>query len=55
MKEATGQEPILSIKEKIYQILRNYYKNYLTNNLGKVVETDDKLICYVKKKKVSKR
>ena len=31
--------------------VRNIIKKYLVGNLGKVVEEDDKLICYVKKNK----
>lgn len=34
--------------------VRNIIKNYLVGNLGKVVEEDDKLICYVKKNKIKK-
>ena len=46
----------MNIKENIYYIVRNYVKKYLTGNLGEVVETEDKLICYVgynKSKKVN--
>lgn len=41
----------MSIKNKIYNITRNYVKKLITNKLGKVVEEDDKLICYVDKSK----
>ena len=34
--------------------VRNIIKKYLVGNLGKVVEEDDKLICYVKKNKIKK-
>ena len=30
------------IKKIIYNVLRNYVKNYITGNLGKVVEDDEK-------------
>ena len=33
-------------------IVRNFYKGYLVGNLGKVVEEEDKLICYVDKNKI---
>lgn len=42
------------IKETIYNIARNSAKKILTNNLGKVVEDEEKLICYVDKRKVKK-
>ena len=51
MKEASGQEPSKSIKEIIYEIKRYFIKKKITGNLGRVVEEEDKLICYVKKKK----
>ena len=35
------------IKRKIYQQLMEYLKLCLTHKLGKVEETEDKLICYV--------
>ena len=34
--------------------IRNIIKKYLVGNLGKIVEEDDKLICYVKKNKIKK-
>lgn len=39
------------IKKKILNILRNYLKIQLTGNLGKVVEDENKIICYVSKRK----
>ncbi len=42
-------------KEIIYDIKRNYVKNYLTDNLGEVVEDNEKITCYVKKWKVKKQ
>ena len=44
-----------NIKGVLYNILREYVKHYLTGNLGKVVETDEKLICYVKKSKFERK
>lgn len=38
------------VKKFIYGILRNKLKKEFTNNLGRVVEEDDKLICYVKRR-----
>ena len=35
--------------------VRNIIKKYLVGNLGKVVEEDDKLICYVKKIKLKRK
>lgn len=35
-------------------IVRNFYKGYLVGNLGKVVEEEDKLICYVEQSKIKK-
>lgn len=42
-------------KKILYDVTRPYAKNYLTNNLGKVVEDDEKITCYVKKSKVKKK
>lgn len=42
-------------KKALYDITRIYAKNYLTGNLGKVVEDDEKITCYVKKGKVKKK
>lgn len=42
-------------KKAIYDVTRIYAKNYLTGNLGKVVEDDEKITCYVKKGKVKKK
>jgi len=41
-------------KKIIYDVVRNYILNYLTGNLGKVTIDDDKITCYVKKRKVKK-
>ena len=54
MKESTGQEPRKSIKETFVEIIRNYIKKKITGNLGDVYETEDKLICYVDKKRLKK-
>ena len=43
------------MKKKIYNIIRNYLKKQLTGNLGKVLEKDDALYCYVDKKKCKPR
>ena len=43
---------IKKIKLGIFNILRHYVKSYVTGNLGKVVEKDDYLVCYVKKGKI---
>lgn len=42
------------ISKKFYNIIRNCVATYLTGNLGKVVEEDDKIICYVKKNRCKK-
>ena len=42
-------------KKALYDVTRIYAKNYLTGNLGKVVEDDEKITCYVKKGKVKKK
>jgi len=39
-------------KKTLYNITRPFAKKYLANNLGKVVEDDEKITCYVKKNKV---
>lgn len=39
------------LKKNLYNIIRNYLKKYFTGNLGKVIEEDDRLVCYVKKSK----
>ena len=39
------------MRDKIYNFLRLIALKKITNNLGKVVETEDKIICYVKKSK----
>ena len=43
------------MKKIIFDKMRNYAKLILTDHLGKVVEEDDKLICYVKQNKCKKR
>lgn len=43
------------MKKIIFDKMRNYAKLILTDRLGKVVEEDDKLICYVKQNKCKKR
>ncbi len=40
------------VREKIYNYLMEYLKLCLTHKLGKVVEEEDKLVCYVSQKKV---
>lgn len=42
------------LKESIYKLAREYVKKQLTRNLGKVIEEDDRLICYVNKHKCEK-
>lgn len=42
-------------KKTVYNMTRPFAKKYLTNNLGKVVEDDEKITCYVKKKKVKNK
>lgn len=42
------------IKQKLHEIGRYYLKKSLTGNLGKVVEEQDRLVCYVKKSKCKK-
>lgn len=42
------------IKKKIYKFLRNKILKDITNNLGEIKETDDKIICYVDNKKLKK-
>ena len=43
------------IKKALYNITRIYAKRYLTGNLGKVVEDNQKLTCYVKRSKFKKK
>lgn len=43
-----------TFKKKLYNICRNYLKRYFTGNLGKVIEEEDRLVCYVKKRKCKK-
>ena len=40
-----------TIKKRIYNLLRKYAMRIVTGHLGKVEETDEKLICYVKARK----
>ena len=45
----------MNIFKKVpYNITRPYVKKYLTNNLGKVIEDDKKITCYVKKRNLKK-
>ena len=41
-------------KSFIYSIARDYFKRKLTNNLGRVVEDGDRLVCYINKNKCEK-
>lgn len=40
------------LKKILYNAARQYLKKQFTNNLGKVVEDDEKITCYVKKSKI---
>ena len=51
MKESSGQEPRKSIIEMFHEIKRKAVKKKITGNLGFIIETEDKLICYVRKEK----
>lgn len=42
-------------KKVLYNITRPSAKKYITGNLGKVVEDDEKITCYVKKSKIKKK
>ena len=42
------------MNSKFYKILRKYIKKIITCNLGNVVELNNKLICYVDKRKLKK-
>ena len=42
------------MKKLTYNIYRNIFKKTITSHLGKVVETEDKIICFVDKNKVKK-
>lgn len=42
------------IKQKIYNFIRNGLIKEFTNHLGKVVEEEDKFVCYVNKRKCKK-
>lgn len=44
-----------TLKKILYNIIRPFAKKDLTRNLGKVVEEDEKIICYVKKSKAKKK
>lgn len=54
MKESTGQEPIKSIEEIIYDLKRYIVMKHLTRNLGEVIEEEDRIVCYVNKNKFKK-
>ena len=41
-----------TFKKALYNITRPSAMKYLTGNLGKVVEDDEKITCYVKRSKV---
>lgn len=43
------------IKKTLYWMTRPLVKNHLTGNLGKVVEDDEKLTCYVRKHKIRRK
>ena len=42
-------------KKVLYNATRPYAKKYLTGHLGKVVEDDEKITCYVKRSKIKKK
>lgn len=42
------------MKKNIYNICRDCLKNLIVGNLGKVIEEEDRLVCYVKKEKLKK-
>ena len=44
-----------TFKKVLYNITRPYARKYLTGNLGKVFEDDEKITCYVKKSKIKKK
>jgi len=41
--------------KNLYNLVRIYAKKYFTGHLGKVVEEDEKIICYVKKSKIKRK
>lgn len=43
------------LKKALYNITRPYAKKYLTCHLGKVVEDNEKITCYVKRSKIKKK
>lgn len=45
----------MKIKQIISKIKRNLYLKYITGNIGKTIEKDNKIICYVNKKKLIQR
>ena len=45
----------MKIKQIISKIKRNLYLKYITGNIGKTIEQDNKIICYVNKKKLIKK
>ena len=42
------------LKKVLYNVTRPYAKKYLTANLVKVIEDDEKITCYVKRSKIKK-
>lgn len=60
MKEASGQAPMDElelkhiIKDMLYKLKRSYVKKKLFGKIGFVIETEDKLICYIKKEKLKR-
>jgi hypothetical protein len=42
-------------KKILYNATRPYAKKYLTGHLGKVVEDNEKITCYVKRSKIKKK
>ena len=42
------------VKNEIYNLFRKAAVKAITGNMGRVVEYDDKIICYVKKAKIQK-
>lgn len=42
-------------KKALYNVTRPYAIKYLTGHLGKVVEDDEKITCYVKRSKIKKK
>ena len=40
--------------KKNFKIIRNYVAQYITGNLGKIVENEEKITCYIKKNRCKK-